>query len=451
MAKEAKLFASSGGPIVFAQIENDYGNFWPNNPKSRNQMYHGGTNFRRMSGGPMIVTSYDYDAPLDEYGNLNQPKWGHLRDLHVRILLHLSQSRGLGFATVYALNLTTYINNATGERFCFLSNTKTNEDANIDLQQDGIFFVPAWIYYYSSRVQQGNFQQCKATSDETDYLRYITRYFDFFTVSVKDVHSRCQQCNNTEEHDLACDFFGTSPACSCQSAARLQQVFHSIYNLTSGKQNYGEFFDEGPEGIAGAADLSSNQWAYKIGLGGEAKRLYDPNSGHRDVFRTSAILPVGRAMTWYKTTFHVPSGTDPLVLNLQGMGKGHAWVNGHSLGRFWPMQSADPTGYSGSCDYRGKYDKDKCLTNCGNPTQRWKHIATFMPNGRIISVIQFASFGNPEGTCGSLQKGDFEAAYTAFAVEKACVGKESCSLGVSESTLGVKNFGNNTGSSSYGI
>jgi hypothetical protein len=33
-------------------------------------MYHGGTNFGRTAGGPFITTSYDYDAPLDEYGEL---------------------------------------------------------------------------------------------------------------------------------------------------------------------------------------------------------------------------------------------------------------------------------------------------------------------------------------------------------------------------------------------
>jgi hypothetical protein len=30
--------------------------------------YFGGTNFARTSGGPFITTSYDYDAPIDEYG-----------------------------------------------------------------------------------------------------------------------------------------------------------------------------------------------------------------------------------------------------------------------------------------------------------------------------------------------------------------------------------------------
>ncbi|CAN6457178.1 unnamed protein product [Victoria cruziana] len=50
-------------------------------------MYHGGTNFGRTAGGPFIATSYDYDAPLDEYGMIRQPKWGHLKELHRAIKL----------------------------------------------------------------------------------------------------------------------------------------------------------------------------------------------------------------------------------------------------------------------------------------------------------------------------------------------------------------------------
>ena len=30
--------------------------------------FHGGTNFGRTAGGSFITTSYDYDAPIDEYG-----------------------------------------------------------------------------------------------------------------------------------------------------------------------------------------------------------------------------------------------------------------------------------------------------------------------------------------------------------------------------------------------
>jgi hypothetical protein len=35
--------------------------------------YHGGTNFERTAGGPFITTSYDYDAPIDEYGERFEP------------------------------------------------------------------------------------------------------------------------------------------------------------------------------------------------------------------------------------------------------------------------------------------------------------------------------------------------------------------------------------------
>ncbi|KAL6564922.1 Beta-galactosidase 3 [Orobanche minor] len=46
------------------------------------QKYHGGTDFGRSAGGPFITTSYDYDASLDEYGLIRQPKYGHLKGLH---------------------------------------------------------------------------------------------------------------------------------------------------------------------------------------------------------------------------------------------------------------------------------------------------------------------------------------------------------------------------------
>ncbi|KAF2543627.1 hypothetical protein F2Q68_00028765 [Brassica cretica] len=45
-------------------------------------MYHGGTNFGRTAGGPFVTTSYDYDAPIDEYGLIREPKYGHLKELH---------------------------------------------------------------------------------------------------------------------------------------------------------------------------------------------------------------------------------------------------------------------------------------------------------------------------------------------------------------------------------
>ncbi|XP_051131555.1 beta-galactosidase-like [Andrographis paniculata] len=60
----------------FVQNNGSYFNYY---------MYHGGTNLGRISAGLFVATSYDYDAPIDEYGLLNEPKWGHLRNLHKAI------------------------------------------------------------------------------------------------------------------------------------------------------------------------------------------------------------------------------------------------------------------------------------------------------------------------------------------------------------------------------
>ncbi|KAF5745745.1 beta-galactosidase 3 [Tripterygium wilfordii] len=50
-------------------------------------MYHGGTNFGRTAGGPFITTSYDYDAPIDEYGLIREPKYSHLKEFHKAVKL----------------------------------------------------------------------------------------------------------------------------------------------------------------------------------------------------------------------------------------------------------------------------------------------------------------------------------------------------------------------------
>ncbi|KAK9950238.1 hypothetical protein M0R45_005739 [Rubus argutus] len=38
------------------------------------------------------------------------------------------------------------------------------------------------------------------------------------------------------------------------------------------------------------------------------------------------------------------------------------------------------------CNYRGKFDPDKCNTGCGEPTQRWYHVprSWFKPSGNVL-------------------------------------------------------------------
>lgn len=643
------LFAPQGGPIIIAQIENEYGNimepygeagkayikwaaemaqslnigvpwimcqqsdapqpiintcngfycddFKPNNPKSPKMftenwtgwykkwgeknprrtaedvaysvalfvqsggvfnnyyMYHGGTNFGRTAGGPYITTSYDYDAPIDEYGNPNEPKYSHLKQLHAAIKLGekiITGGERTNKQFGKSVNLTTFSNNSTGERFCFLSNTDTSQDANVDLQNDGKYFVPAWSVsilegcnkevFNTAKVSaqttvyakkeddessefswmwapeamkdtlqgKGKFQapqlleQKQTTVDSSDYLWYMTKVDVNGTFSLNNVTLRV----NTTGHVLHAFVNRRFVGSQWGTADKLGFEFEKPVSLKSGSNvitllsatvglsNYGSFYDLEPTGIVGGPvqliagnttmDLSTNEWSYKIGLNGEDRQLFNPSLPHSKRWRTSDVLPTGRSMTWYKTNFKTPSGSDPVVVDLEGMSKGHAWVNGKSIGRFWPTAIADSNGCRDECDYRGEYHPEKCVWNCGNSTQRWYHVPRSFLNkdtntlvlfeelggnpkqvafknveveticgsanfgytlelscqdGQTISGIQFASFGDPQGECGAFQKGSWEVLKSFSIVETACVRRESCSIDVSAKTFGSNNSG----------
>ena len=56
-------------------------------------------------------------------------------------------------------------------------------------------------------------------------------------------------------------------------------------------------------------------------------------------------------------------------LNLSGFSRGHAWVNGHNLGRMWNI--------SGSCSPPGEWDtfcEDWDDDECDAPTQSLYHV-----------------------------------------------------------------------------
>ncbi|CAI9111681.1 OLC1v1011966C1 [Oldenlandia corymbosa var. corymbosa] len=108
-------------------------------------MYHGGTNFGRTAGGPFITTSYDYEAPIDEYGLARFPKWGHLKDLHRAIMLcenvmlrtepKLLQLGPLLEADVYE--------DTSGACAAFIANTDDKNDKSV-MFRNVSYDLPAW-------------------------------------------------------------------------------------------------------------------------------------------------------------------------------------------------------------------------------------------------------------------------------------------------------------------
>ncbi|KAJ6341052.1 hypothetical protein OIU78_009264 [Salix suchowensis] len=482
-------------------------------------MYHGGTNFGRSAGGPYITTSYDYDAPLDEYGNLNQPKWGHLKQLHD--LLHsMEDILTTGNVSYVDLGDSAFgtIYSKDGGSSCFLANVDPGNDKTINFQGMN-YTVPAWsvsilpdcqnVAYNTAKVStqtsvmvkkanvaeeepsslkwswrpemnektillgKGDvttdqiLDQKEAANDLSDYLFYITSG-QILHAFVNGELIGSQWAKNGGERFVF------------EQNVKLNHKKNtiSLLSATVGLTNYGAFFDTAPSGITGPVeligyrgddetivkDLSSQKWSYKTGLEGLNQKLYSSPSlkWQQDSF------PVNRTLTWYKSSFKAPLGTDPVVVDLLGMGK-----EGDC--------KLEP------CDYRGSYDSNKCLSNCGRPSQRWYHVPRSFLNGngdntlvlfeefggnpssvnfqtvavgsacinaeenrkielscqgRQISAVKFASFGNPQGSCGSFVKGYCEGSKDASSVvEKACVGQESCTIDVSEDTFGSTTCG----------
>ncbi|KAL2326193.1 hypothetical protein Fmac_025251 [Flemingia macrophylla] len=449
MAKEANLFASQGGPIILAQIENEYGNIMERTLVAQRR-------------GPYITTSYDYDAPLDEYGNLNQPKWGHLKQLHVAIKLGekiLTNGTRTDKDLGNQVTLTTYTN-ANGERFCFLSNINNNQDANVDLQQDGKYIVPSWSVtilngcnkevFNTAKVNsqtsimvkksddaspkltwvwipekkkdtmqgKGSFkanqllEQNELTFDVSDYLWYMT------SVDINDtsIWSNATLHVNTMGHTILAyvngrhvgykfSQWGGNFTYEKQVSLKEGPNIITLLSATVGLANYGANFDKIKTGIAGGPvqligknnvtiDLSTNLWSYKVGLNGEKRQLYNSQPRIGVSWRTNSSYPIGRPMTWYKASSKLLRSR-PCGCRLARNGKRTSLVEEGALLEL-------------SCQ-----------------------------GGKTITQIQFASFGNPEGKCGSFKKGTWEATDGQSTVEAACIGKSSCGFTVTKEAFGV--------------
>nr|KYP63346.1 Beta-galactosidase [Cajanus cajan] len=523
-------------------------------------MYHGGTNFGRTSGGPYITTSYDYDAPLDEFGNLNQPKWGHLKQLH-EVLKSMEEvlTHGTSNNTHYGNMMTATAYRYNGKSVCFLGNANATSDATIMFQSTQ-YTVPAWSvsilkdcttevyntakvnvqtsimamkddeadnkddeptslnwqWMHEPHVQMKDGQvlgsvstkapklmdQKVVTNDTSDYLWYITSV----DISKNDPIWSNDIKLRVKTHGHVLHVFVNGGQAGYQYAQHGKYSFTyeakiklkqgkneiSLLSGTVGLPNYGAHFGNVSVGVCGPVhlvavknntevvkDITNNVWSYKVGLNGEIVKQYSPDN--KKGWNSNA-LPSDRVFVWYKTIFKSPKGTDPVVVDLRGLGKGQAWVNGNNIGRYWTSYLADENDCISTCDYRGTYHPKKCITKCGRPSQRWYHIPrSFLRNDdqntlvlfeefgghpydvklatvtvdkicanayeghvlelacsedRVISDIKFASFGVPKGECGSFEKGQCESPTALSVLRRRCLGKQGCSVEVSERMLG---------------
>ncbi|KAL2539140.1 Beta-galactosidase 1 [Abeliophyllum distichum] len=494
-------------------------------------MYHGGTNFGRTAGGPFIATSYDYDAPLDEYGLLRQPKWGHLKDLHKAIkLCEPALVSGDPSVTPLGNYQEAHVFNSNILPDC--KNTVYNT-ARIGAQSAQMKMTPvrrgfAWQSYNEETASYednsftvvGLLEQINTTRDMTDYLWYSTDvkidpregFLRGGKWPVLTVYSAGHALHVFINGQLSGTTYGSleNPKLSFSQGVNLRAGVNkiSLLSISVGLPNVGPHFETWNAGILGPVSLSGlnngkwdltwQKWSYKVGLKGEALNLHSLSGSSSVEWVEGSFIAQRQPLTWYKTMFNAPDGNEPLALDMNTMSKGQVWINGQSIGRYWNQYKA--SGNCGACTYAGWFNEKKCLSKCGEASQRWYHVprSWLRPTGNLlvifeewggnpngiflakrelasvcadiyewqptlvnwqlqasgkvnkplrpkahlwcapgqkISSIKFASFGTPEGVCGSFREGSCHAHHSYDVFEKYCIGQQSCAVPVTPRDL----------------
>ncbi|KAI9114456.1 hypothetical protein K1719_014684 [Acacia pycnantha] len=426
-------------------------------------MYHGGTNFGRTAGGPFITTSYDYDAPIDEYGLPRLPKWGHLKELHRAIklcegLLLNGESKNISLGPSLEANVYT---DSSGGCAAFIANIDDKTDKTVEFR-NASYHLPAWsvsilpdcknvvfntakvnshthivemvpeklqqshgsvetlkweifkenagIWGNADLVKNGFVDHINTTKDTTDYLWHTTSVFigeneRFLKNGSKPVlliasKGHALHAFVNQEYQGSATGNGTHSPYTFNHPISLRAGKNEIalLSLTVGLPTAGPFYEFIGAGLTsvkikglnnGTLDLSSYAWTYKIGVYGEHLKIYQGDGLNHVNWTSTTEPPKGQPLTWYKVIVDAPPGNEPVGLDMLLMGKGLAWLNGEEIGRYWPRKNIHQECVK-KCDYRGKFNPDKCDTGCGEPTQKWYHVprSWFKPSGNVLVIFE---------------------------------------------------------------
>uniref|UniRef100_A0A804P1W4 Beta-galactosidase n=1 Tax=Zea mays TaxID=4577 RepID=A0A804P1W4_MAIZE len=504
-------------------------------------MYHGGTNFGRTSAAFVMPKYYD-EAPLDEFGLYKEPKWGHLRDLHLALKLCKK-------ALLWGKTSTEKLGKQFEARVCvaFLSNHNTKDDVTLTFRGQS-YFVPRHsisiladcktvvfgtqhvnaqhnqrTFHFADQTTQNNvwqmfdeekvpkYKQSKIrlrkagdlynlTKDKTDYVWYTSS----FKLEADDMPIRrdIKTVLEVNSHGHASVAFVNTKFVGCGHGTKMNKAFTlekpmdlkkgvnhvAVLASTMGMMDSGAYLEHRLAGVdrvqikglnAGTLDLTNNGWGHIVGLVGEQKQIYT-DKGMGSVTWKPAVND--RPLTWYKRHFDMPSGEDPIVLDMSTMGKGLMFVNGQGIGRYWISYKhalGRPSQQLYHIPRSFLRQKDNVLVlfeeEFGRPdaimilTVKRDNICTFISERnpahikswerkdsqitvtaadlkpratltcspkKLIQQVVFASYGNPMGICGNYTIGSCHTPRAKELVEKACLGKRICTLPVSADVYG---------------
>jgi len=329
-------------------------------------------------------------------------------------------------------------------------------------------------------------EQISVTHDKTDYLWYFTQ--------VNASSSGTFNITVSNANDFLAAFIDDQLIASGKGGISvIVQLIEGVHNLqlltsTLGLINIDPHMEQWTRGIQGnvffdGEEITYSGWNVQPGTLGEYLQVFTQTGS--GLVSWQSTDSTNQPMTWYKFYVDVDLTSEaPLSLDLQTMNKGFVWINGIPLARYWLLTAEDNCE---TCDnYTGTYSPDQCRAGCGGPSQRYYHVPKdyLQPNqnmfvvleelggdangielvertggvvcgmqqenwpsensivylecdpGTLISQVNFASFGNPQGQCQSFQQGSCNAQDSLAIVKNLCLNRSYCSVPVSIDVFG---------------
>ncbi|HWI66108.1 MAG TPA: beta-galactosidase [Symbiobacteriaceae bacterium] len=414
-------------------------------------MWHGGTNFAREAMY-LQTTSYDYDAPLDEFG-LPTTKARALAKLHAifhqyaGVLLqeerpvpfdigpqHVAFDHGpLNFlcnddpdhdATLlwegnqYLLPPKSVTIFAEGRFVLNTADMVTGAEiarTMVPVSEEPLAFAwraePLPADRASGLVVEQPVEQLTLTRDESDYCWYTTRFTvpggpgtltlqsvaDYVYIYV-DGRPAAVSAEPLSENrgPLDGEGFTQSFRLTLEPGEHELSILCCALGLIKGDWmiGMGNMADE-KKGIWGQVTWEGaalpGPWELRPGLVGERAALYRGNGMNTGMSGTWNDGPgaTGQPLRWLRAAFDRPAGDAPLALDLGAMTKGLAWINGHCIGRYWTAVGVGQTE-----PWLKPPVEDDWV---GQPTQRYYHVPAdwLKPEGNLLVLFE-ESGGDPE-------------------------------------------------------
>jgi hypothetical protein len=259
------------------------------------------------------------------------------------------------------------------------------------------------------------FEQLNITNDETRYLWYrrnitLTQISSQTSVIVETRHGNSllffldgKYLREVTDRDSK----GSSTITTLLDFSSFkinEQYLFEILSISLGcNTGYGDNTFE-YKGIVGNVSIGgqvlpyneTNPWEHQIGLVGEYFQIYTSDGSTKVDWNNDWAKGINKSITWFQTRFDLDhlaredTNANPVLLDAQGLNRGHAFVNGNDIGLYWLIQGV--CGSSTPCCCQQEQ------INCNQPTQRYYHIPSdwLMHNNNLLTIFDDSGAPSPE-------------------------------------------------------